>query len=80
MYQDEKCLPRKELLGEIFGVHNLTSDTEPPEVLLVSRGVIRSIFGENRKSILNPNTDPSYIPALQGQNRLLYTLYGEKVL
>ena len=70
----------KEALTRVFGEHNLTSDMESREMIYIPRNVIRSIYGENRRNICNPDTDSNYLERLKEQNTLLYTLFGEKCL
>ncbi len=70
----------RNAIGRLFGIDNLLSDAEGEEMLYCEKGVVLSIFNENRR-ILNNITEPDDIKEIRKtQNILLYTLFGSKCL
>ena len=68
----------ESFLEEIYGEHNLASDTEPAEILIVERGDII-----NRYNGILAQQDPKnfgYSAYNQGQKDLLHKLFGDKCL
>ena len=65
----------ESFLQDFFGHHNLTSDTEPEEMLMVERKKVRCLYASTQK-IVAP-TSKSFI---EGKLQAYYELFGDKCL
>lgn len=63
--------PARNILNEVFGHHNLTSNKEPSELLFVEKKKVQEIYQEN---LIEQHSD-SHI-----QIGILYELFGDKCL
>ncbi|MDE5568926.1 MAG: hypothetical protein K2J12_10875 [Muribaculaceae bacterium] len=67
-------------LDWVFGCHNLTSDTEPSELLYVERTKVQE-YKKEVEDALAENCDSVYsIPYWRGQQTALDRLFGDKCL
>ncbi len=69
--------PYDRCLADYFGHHNLTSDTEPEELLYCSRDLVMGRFKHISSSIAWNEGD---VRAYQSQKSLLKELFGDKCL
>ena len=67
-------------LSLYFGHHNLTSDTEPEEVLLVKKETITNIYEANERIIDSPQWAESIKDKAHHVNSLFETIFGDKCL
>lgn len=68
-----------EAYTEIFGYHNLTSDTEPSELLFVERKQVQEYFNESKHIAGTTHDEETRIKHSVRVN-LLGTLFGDNVL
>ena len=64
------------MLDELFGHHNLTSDTEPEEMLMVERKDIQWRYALNDIILTNDHENKTALSI----EALLYTIFGDKCL
>lgn len=64
----------------MFGIHNLTSDVEGEEMLMVSRKRVQEIYTQNQNEIIRENVSSSDKDCYETVNEVLKTLYGSKCL
>ncbi len=67
------------LIG-IFGHHNLTSDTEPEEMLITSREEVRKAYQERASACAILDESDKYYVIYSSEMRLLRSLFGSKCL
>ena len=72
--------PIKNILIDLFGHHNLTSDTEPSELLMVERKTITDIYEANERIIDNPQWAKGRRDKSHHVNSLFETIFGDKCL
>lgn len=68
------------LLSYIFGHHNLTSDIEPSELLMVERKTITNIYEANERVINGSQWSEDFKNKAVHVNSLFETLFGDKCL
>ncbi|MDE7180072.1 MAG: hypothetical protein K2N88_02605 [Muribaculaceae bacterium] len=79
-YQHCSCGSEMEsMLEDLFGSHNLTSNTEPEEMLRVERKKVQQLH-EEYKNLITPTTCPVDKAAYGGVLLALQTLFGDKCL
>ena len=64
-----------KLLKGLFGLHNLTSTTDPEEMLMVKRSLVQRVYA-SIQNIIDP-TSESYI---KGKLSAYYEIFGDKCL
>lgn len=69
-----------DALDSIFGHHNLTSDTEPEDMLIVDKKTITDIYEANERIIDSPQWTESRKDIATHVNSLFETIFGDKCL